>query len=170
MSANGLEVFDKTLQTTHVWLDEIMRELGPNRQTAWKVLSVVLHKLRDRLPVENAAHLGAGLPLLVRGVYYDQFQPSRQPTHCRNMEAFCAEVQEWLADTRPIDARDAVMSVFRTLSRHLPEGQIRKVQDALPRDMRQAWQDGALDVHPPPMQGERGRVADEAAAEPTRPA
>ena len=75
MSASGLDVFDKTLQTTHLWLDEIQAELGPDRQVAWKVLSVVLHKLRDRLPVQLAAHLGAELPLLVRGVYYDQFQP-----------------------------------------------------------------------------------------------
>ena len=32
MSATGLDVFDKTLQTTHTWLDEIMNDLGPDRQ------------------------------------------------------------------------------------------------------------------------------------------
>ncbi len=67
MSANGLPVFDKTVQTTNIWLDQIMERLGPDRQVAWKVLGTVLHKLRDRLPVEAAAHLGAQLPLLVRG-------------------------------------------------------------------------------------------------------
>ena len=69
MSANGLEVFDKTLDTTHVWLKEIMADLGPDKQVAWKVLSTVLHKLRDRLSINLAAHLGAQLPLLIRGVY-----------------------------------------------------------------------------------------------------
>jgi uncharacterized protein (DUF2267 family) len=59
MSATGLDVFDKTLQTTNVWLDEITATLGPDRQLAWKVLSVVLHKLRDRMPVELSAHLSA---------------------------------------------------------------------------------------------------------------
>ena len=83
MSANGLEVFDKTLETTHIWLGEIMEDIGPDRQVAWKVLSVVLHKLRDRLPIGVAAHLGAQLPLLVRGVYYDQVQPSRLPRGVR---------------------------------------------------------------------------------------
>jgi uncharacterized protein (DUF2267 family) len=71
MSATGLDVFDKTLQTTNSWLDEFSEALGPDRKLAWKVLSVVLHKLRDRMPVELAAHLGAELPLLVRGAYYD---------------------------------------------------------------------------------------------------
>src|SRR6185369_686049 len=49
MSASGLEVFDRTLETTHIWLNEICNDLGPDKQVAWKVLSTVLHKLRDRL-------------------------------------------------------------------------------------------------------------------------
>ena len=48
MSATGLAVFDKTLQVTNTWLDEIIAELGPDRQVAWHVLSAVLHAVRDR--------------------------------------------------------------------------------------------------------------------------
>ena len=168
MSANGLEVFDKTLQTTNTWLNEISAEIGPGRQVAWKVLSVVLHKLRDRLPIETAAHLGADLPLLIRGVYYDQFQPARMPSQCRNMEQFCAEVAEWLSDTRPLDPETATASVFRALSRHLPQGQVRKVQDSLPGDIRQAWRRLAADVEGPPAQGEGPRhLAGSTKVEPT---
>jgi hypothetical protein len=29
MSATGPDVFDKTIQTTNVWLSEIMQEIGP---------------------------------------------------------------------------------------------------------------------------------------------
>lgn len=139
MSTNGLEVFDKTLQTTHIWLKEINEVIGPDRRLAWKVLSIVLHKLRDRLPIDVAAHLGAQLPLLVRGVYYDQFQPAKQPTACRDLDEFVAEVQEWLADARPVDAADAVDAVFGTLSRHVPEGQLAIVRNALPDTIRERW-------------------------------
>jgi uncharacterized protein (DUF2267 family) len=76
MSTNGLEVFDKTLETTHIWLKEIMEDIGPDRHAAWHVLSVVLQRVRDRLPLPLAAHLGAQLPMLIRGVYYDQFDPA----------------------------------------------------------------------------------------------
>ena len=62
MSATGLDVFDKTLQTTNIWLDEIMATLGPDRQVAWHVLGAVLHALRDRLQIGLAVHLGAQLP------------------------------------------------------------------------------------------------------------
>jgi len=34
MSATGLDVFDKTLQTTNIWLDEIMAKLG--RTDRWR--------------------------------------------------------------------------------------------------------------------------------------
>ena len=138
MSATGLNVFDKTLQTTNAWLNEIRAAIGPDRQLAWKVLSVVLHKLRDRMPVELSAHLGAELPLLVRGVYYDQFEPAKQPTKC-NLEEFVAEVSEWLSDVRPMDPRKAIRAVFTLLSRHIPHGQIAKVQEALPNDLRAFW-------------------------------
>lgn len=140
MSASGLDVFDKTLHTTNIWLNEIMRDLGPDRQLAWKVLSTVLHKLRDRMPVEPAAHLGAQLPLLVRGAYYDQYEPARQPGGCRNMEEFTAEVAEWLGDARPVDPQAAVACVFRLLSRHIDRGQVEKVQAVLPESMRRFWQ------------------------------
>jgi uncharacterized protein (DUF2267 family) len=138
MSASGLDVFDKTLQTTHIWLDEIQTEIGPDRQVAWKVLSVVLHKLRDRLPVQLAVHLGAELPLLVRGVYYDQFQPQKQPTDW-DKDEFVAEVQRWLSDIRPVNAEAAVGAVFGVLSHHVPGGMIDKVRHALPGNLRQSW-------------------------------
>ena len=140
MSTNGLDVFDKTLQTTHIWLDEITAELGPDRQLAWKVLSTVLHKLRDRLSVENAAHLGAQLPLLVRGAYYDQYQPARQPSDCASIEAFVDEVGEWLSDARAVNPEAATRAVFGVLLRHIDPGQIAKVQGVLPTSIRGFWE------------------------------
>lgn len=151
MSATGIDVFDKTLQTTNVWINEVMAELGPDRQVAWKVLSVVLHKLRDRIPTGLAAHLGAELPILVRGVYYDQFEPAKQPTDC-DLEEFVAEVKEWLSDIRPVNPRDGIRAVFGVLSRHVPSGQIVKVQDALPKDLRAFWVSVEEGVIPPPEQ------------------
>ena len=149
MSANGLEVFDKTLETTHIWLNEICNDLGPDKQVAWKVLSTVLHKLRDRLPIGLSAHLGAQLPLLIRGVYYDQFEPSKVPTECNSREEFVAEVAEWLNDTRPVDPDLAVRSVFGVLSRHISEGQVNKVREALPRSLRQSWLDSEVRADEP---------------------
>jgi uncharacterized protein (DUF2267 family) len=155
MSANGLEVFDKTLETTHVWLKEIMADLGPDKQVAWKVLSTVLHKVRDRLSVNLAAHLGAQLPLLVRGVYYDQFEPSKMPSECRSRDEFVQEVSEWLSDARPVDPEDAIRSVFRVMSRHISEGQVSHVKQALSRHVRQMWDEAEATIAAKPVREEQ---------------
>ena len=94
MSASGLDVFDRTLETTHIWLNEICNDLGPDKQLAWKVLSTVLHKLRDRLTINLSAHLGAQLPLLIRGLYYDQWQPTEVPIRERRQEEFLERIAQ----------------------------------------------------------------------------
>jgi uncharacterized protein (DUF2267 family) len=139
MAATGLDAFDKTLQTTNIWLDELMEQLGPNRRLAWHVLGAVLHALRDRVPVELAAHLGAQLPLLVRGHYYDQWHPASQPQRLRTLDEFMARVAMELQDTRSVDVEDATRAVFRTLAHHVDPGQVTKIVDALPEPVREFW-------------------------------
>lgn len=146
MSATGLDVFDRTLQTTNIWLGEIMAVLGPDRQVAWKVLSTVLHKLRDRLPLALSAHLGSQLPLLIRGVYYDQFEPGKQPQAIGTYEEFSAEVASWLSDIRPVDPDLAISTVFALLSRHISEGQVVKVRNSLPKGIRQRWEKVSAEI------------------------
>jgi uncharacterized protein (DUF2267 family) len=150
MSTQGLDVFDKTLQTTHIWLNEISEQLIPDKQLSWRALGAVLRNLRDQLPVELSAHLGAELPLLVRGAYYDQFQPAVQPLRDRDLELFIERIAAELQDNRPVDPRDAARAVFATLSRHVPRGQIDKVQDALPQRLRDFWRSAEEGVTPPP--------------------
>ncbi len=140
MSASGLDVFDKTLQTTHIWLNELMEELGPDRQVAWHVLGAVLRAVRDRIPLELAVHLGSQLPLLVRGLYYDQWHaPGRMDEKPRSLDTFLEPIGEQLAHTRPVDPSQATQAVFRILSRHVSPGQVEKVKHALPGDVQAIW-------------------------------
>ena len=101
MSATDLDIFDKTLQTTHIWLDELMEEIGPDRQVAWHVLGAVLRAIRDRVPLELAIHLGAQLPILIRGTYYDQWSSPGAIDKSRAAEEFLARIGQGLASTRP---------------------------------------------------------------------
>jgi uncharacterized protein (DUF2267 family) len=139
MSANGLEVFDRTLQITHIWLDEIIEDLGTDRQTAWRVLGAVLRALRDRLPPGLSAHLSAELPLLVRGAYFDQWRPGEETLKLRSFAEFLERVSAGLAHGKPIGSLDATRAVFAVLGRHLDPGQIEKVSHVLPADLRAFW-------------------------------
>ena len=66
MSATGLTVFDETIQKTNTWLKEISDTLGSDRHRAYQALRAVLHCLRDHLIIDEVAHLGDQLPMLVR--------------------------------------------------------------------------------------------------------
>jgi uncharacterized protein (DUF2267 family) len=136
MATTGLEVFDKSLQTTHIWLDEIMQAVGPDRQCAYHTLRSVLHALRDRLTVDQAAHLSAQLPMVVRGIYYEGYHPARMPETWRTEEEFLARVGEEMRGARPVNTREAVRSVFGVLGRHLSPGQADKLFQALPDQIR----------------------------------
>jgi uncharacterized protein (DUF2267 family) len=143
MAATGLDVFDKTLQTTNIWLDEVMAQTGADRQVAWHILGAVVRAVRDRLPLELSAHLSAQLPLLVRGAFYDQWRPAEQPERYRSLEDFLSRVAEGLNGTRPVNVQDAVQAVFHVLAHHVDPGQIAKVVDALPEDVRVLWHQSA---------------------------
>jgi uncharacterized protein (DUF2267 family) len=139
MSAHGLEVFDRTLQITHIWLDEIIEELGTDRQTAWRVLGAVLRALRDRLQLGLSAHFSAELPLMVRGTYFDQWRPGSENLKLRTLAEFLARVSDGLSGGKPIGSLDAACAVFAVLDRHLDPGQIEKVRQGLPPDVRDLW-------------------------------
>src|SRR3954468_20250061 len=49
-------------------------------EDAWRLLKGYLQTLRDELTLDEAAQLAAQLPLVLRGAFYEGFDPSRQPT------------------------------------------------------------------------------------------
>jgi uncharacterized protein (DUF2267 family) len=144
MNASGLEVWDKSIRTTNIWLDEIMSAAGSNRQAAWQALGAVLRTLRDRLPMEVAAHLGAQLPLLVRGAYFEQWHDPAHTLRLRSIDEFVDLVDQRLGYTR-MDPVLITAAVFRTLAQHIDEGQIAKVFAVLPGSIRTALSVAAED-------------------------
>lgn len=145
MSQTGLEVFDKTVQTANTWLNEIMEEIGPDRSNALHALRAVLHPLRDRLTLEEAVHLGAQLPLLVRGVYYENWRPQVNPTPIRKQEEFLACIQDELGRSRPMDPKGVARAVLKVIDEHLDRGEVEKVKHSLPAELRVLFPGGYQD-------------------------
>ncbi|MGK2286635.1 DUF2267 domain-containing protein [Pedomonas sp. V897] len=158
MSTTGLDVFDKTLQTTHIWLKDIGEVIGPDRQRCYHALRAVLTTLRDRLPVAQAVHLGAELPLLVRGIYYDGFRPAGAPLPLRSQEAFLAIVAERFGPIGPANPRASTIAVFRMLRRRLPAPMIAKIKASLPQNIRALF-DGEPETAPAAAHKDRGKTA-----------
>ncbi|MGD9502865.1 MAG: DUF2267 domain-containing protein, partial [Methyloceanibacter sp.] len=87
--STGLDTFDKTVQESSLWLKDVMERLNTtDRHHAYSTLRAVLHALRDRIGAESAAHLAAQLPMLLRGLFYEGWDPPGKPTKVRHERAF----------------------------------------------------------------------------------
>jgi uncharacterized protein (DUF2267 family) len=140
MSQTGLTAFDSTLHTTNVWLNEVADRLnGADRQHSYRALRAVLHALRDRLSVDQAAALGAQLPLLVRGVYYEGWHPGGKPLKERKKEEFLAHVVGEFPQDPLVKPDEVARAVFQVLIRHLSPGVVEHVKNALPGPVRALW-------------------------------
>ncbi len=138
---NSHDVFDGTLQKTNVWLNDIMNELDwqEHPYKAYLALRIVLHALRDRLTIEEAVQLGAQLPMLVRGFYYEGWTLKGKPGKARHKEDFLAPIKEAFKDDFSSRAESIARAVFKTLARHTSAGEIEDVKHSLPKALNDLW-------------------------------
>jgi uncharacterized protein (DUF2267 family) len=128
-----------TLQTTQEWLKQIRDYADlPDEEHAYSVLRAVLHQLRDRLTLQEAFDLAAQLPILVRGIYFEGYQPAQQHRKIRDKQIFLNGVATRLQPHR-IPPDGAVRAVFATLSSRCDPGEIADVVDQLPSDLQAFW-------------------------------
>jgi uncharacterized protein (DUF2267 family) len=136
----GLDVFDKTVQESNLWLKDIMDRLGgTDRHHAYAILRAVLHVLRDRIGPESAAHLGAQLPMLLRGVFYEGWDPTGKPTKERHAMTFLAHIGREVPRADTIEIEQGVRAVFDVLSKHIDRGEAVKIAAMFPLELRQFW-------------------------------
>lgn len=138
-------VWDKALATSRVWLEQLDEQLGWNDAGATLLaLRSVLHALRDRLPPDEAVELAAQLPLLIKGVYFDGWNPSATPARIRSREEFFARVRgPFEHGLLAADVERVTRSVFKLLAERVSQGEIRDVRGALPAELAQLWPEPA---------------------------
>jgi uncharacterized protein (DUF2267 family) len=140
MSITGLDVFDRTVHKTNNWLKELMEVLGwHDRHKAYLALRVTLHALRDRLTVEEVAQLAAQLPMLIRGFYYEAWDPTGKPLKVRRKEEFLAYIEGYFSGDESVDPEQVAHAVFTVLSNRVTEGEIEDVKHVLPAELRELW-------------------------------
>ena len=131
--------FGHTVHRTHVLLRAVADELGvPGSAPAYHALRAVLHALRDSLPAAEAADLAAQLPTLVRGVFYEGYQPGREAERSGRAEVLAA-VGAGLRDDA-MDAEAACAAVGAVLAASVSPGEWGQVLHALPRDVRSLFE------------------------------
>ncbi len=135
-----METFETTIQKTNLWLKDLMDAEGwEDRHRAYLALRAALHALRDRLSIEDAAHLAAQLPMLVRGFYYEGWEPAHKPQRLRSKDDFLAHVAELMPEDPELDSERVARAVFELLFRRISKGEIQNLKGSLPKEIRELW-------------------------------
>jgi len=141
MSATALDTFETTVHKTNKWLDELMQIMGlkKDKHKAYAALRAVLHALRDRLTVEEVAQFGAQLPMLLRGLYYEGWDPTAKPLKLRHKEQFLTRIEQEFRVDDDKDAERVARAVFTLLANRVSDGEIEDVKATLPNEIRELW-------------------------------
>lgn len=128
------------LQQTQDWLKEIEDNAAlANETEALSVLRAVMHQLRDRLSIEETAQFSAQLPMLVRGIFYEGWQPTHVPDKSvRSRQDFFDGVTTRLFPHR-FPPEPMVKTVFAILTHHIEPGEISDIIGQLPDSLKELW-------------------------------
>ncbi len=137
----GTRIFDRSLHKTNTWLKELMVAMGWNhRERALSLFRATLHALRDVLPLQEVADLGAQFPILIRGLYYENWHVSSEPLKLNSMLEFYALVRENLGrgggKFSGEELRQAVRASLEVVTKHVSAGQISDVKGSLRKNLK----------------------------------
>lgn len=143
MTTTKLSVFQNTITKTEQWLQEIADELDwADLKHAWTALRAVLHTLRDQLSIEEATDLSAQLPMLIRGLFFEGWNPAKKHERIRHVEDFTDRVNKHFSDL-DIDnlwePEDITRAVFSVVANHVTTGEIQDVIATLPKPLHTLW-------------------------------
>jgi uncharacterized protein (DUF2267 family) len=141
MSIRSVDAVERSVHKTNEWVKAMAAELGTDdREDAWRLLRADLQVLRDELTVDEAAQLAAQLPMVLRGAFWEGFDPGHQSQKLRHREDYLARVAERAQLRDLTEAARAAQATTRVLSEHISEGELDHVFAQLPGEVRAAVQ------------------------------
>jgi len=132
----GLDIFDTTIEKSNKILKLIEKAMGweNRRNQSYLALRSVLHALRDRLPVDEAVNFSSQLPLILKGVYYDGWDPMAVPIKMHKEEFLKYIGNEFKFD---VDGGIEKMTkiVLEEIFKSIDPDEANKIIASLPRDI-----------------------------------
>lgn len=110
-----------------------------NQKKAFAILRAVLHELRKLLPLEKAAQLSAQLPLIIRGIFFENWRPHVVVSQEIKKGDFLASIAKALYPYQNIDPEETVRSVFHVLKEKLPAGTLEDILKNMPKEIQELY-------------------------------
>ena len=140
MGGTGFSSLKTTEDKTNRVLREIEEAYGwpkERRNQSYAALRAVLHAVRDRLTVEETAQLGAQLLMLVRGIFYAEWDPSKVPMK-QNREDFMQRIREQFPYQIEGGIEQLERTVLQAMRRYITDGEWDDIKSAMPKDLAAA--------------------------------
>jgi len=139
MSLTSADAIERSVHKTNEWLQDIDSEPGiGDREAAWRILRTYLQLIREQLNLDEAAQLSAQLPLIIRGAFWEGFDPGDDSGKVRDRQAFLARFAERAQLDGAGHAERAAKVVTSVLRNHVSEGEVEDVLSQLPAEVRGA--------------------------------
>ncbi len=143
-----MALFDEWYHKGHEIVHEVMKELGiEDEHKAFRLLRAVLQTLRDRLPANEGKDFASQLPMVLKAVWCDGWDPTRVPDKSiKHKQAFLEKVMSHPGIKQPADISDldeaerVTTAVFKVLKNHITYGEVKDVLGELPEDVRELFE------------------------------
>ena len=139
MSHTSFASFSHAAQQAQQWVNELAKDLCWSEPSACRLLRSVLHTVRDWLSQAEMADLSAQLPVLIRGIYFEGWNPSAHCAASARSATLCSASETVSATMRRVDFDVAINAVFKLLDRHISHGEIVQVRNSMKKSLRQLW-------------------------------
>lgn len=127
------------VDVTEAWVDDLTRLLGwHDRERVYLALIAALHAFRDCLPSDEAVQVGAELPTLLRGLYYQGWHPGTRPTS-KGRDAFLERIRDGVHRDPGVDAEDVARAMFALLALRMPAAEVENAKAATPPTLHNLW-------------------------------
>ncbi len=127
------------VKATDDWIDDLQRRLGwHDRERVYHALLAGLHALRDSLPRDEAVYIGAQMPPLLRGLYYEGWHPGTRGA-ARSRPAFFERIHDSLNRDLGIDPEQVARAVFAMLTARLPAAEVEDAKAVTPKSLHNLW-------------------------------
>ena len=135
-----IHVFERTTHEAHEWVNDLAGRTGwSNEREVLRLLRTVLVNIRDHLPVNEMAQFSAQLPLILRGTFYEGWQPKKTPVRERHAADFIAAVEAQVGEVLDYRGESDIKAAFSVINARISRGEVEDVRACLPQELRDMW-------------------------------
>ncbi|UOB17924.1 DUF2267 domain-containing protein [Abyssalbus ytuae] len=136
--------FNEFAKEGNTFMKEYTKKLNllDNTQKGGRILSSILHALREIISVDESLQLISQFPMFLKAVYVNGWTGKNKKRRVKNMEDFIRLIKEYNGVTAEYDFGDDdstenyIYSTFMMLRKYVSLGELEDIRTELPKDLK----------------------------------